>query len=87
MKWQICYSNRAYKFIKEQKVEDKVREIIRKLILRYAGENIVMDVKKLKGKWYGYHRIRIGNIRMIVKIDRDNSRIIVDTVDFRGNVY
>jgi hypothetical protein len=52
MKWQICYYNRAHKFIREQKVEDKVREIIRKLILRYAGENIVMDVKKLKGKWH-----------------------------------
>ena len=52
MKWQICYSNRAHKFIREQKVEDKVREIIRKLILRYERENIVMDVKKLKGKWH-----------------------------------
>lgn len=30
-------------------------------------ENI--DVKKMKGKWKGYHRIRVGRIRMILKVD------------------
>lgn len=87
MKWEISYSKRADRFIKEHKIESKVRTIIEKFILRYLGEDININVKKLKGKWQGYHRIRIGKLRIIIKVDKDNNYIIVDTVDFRGSIY
>ena len=87
MKWQISYSKRADKFIKKQKIEDKVKATIERFILRYAGEDVNIDVKKLRGKWQGYHRIRIGELRIIVKVDKDRDYIIVDTVDFRRSLY
>lgn len=87
MKWQVSYSKRANKFIKKEKIEDKIRTTIEKFILKYVGENINMDVKKLKGAWHGYYRIRIGEMRIIVKADKDTKHIIVDVVDFRGSVY
>ncbi|HRR97039.1 MAG TPA: hypothetical protein P5150_09970 [Candidatus Ratteibacteria bacterium] len=84
---KVFYSNRAYRFIKEQKIEEKVRQLIRKFILKYTGEDININVKKLKGKWINYHRIKSGTIRIILRVDKDNNCIFVDTVDFRGNIY
>jgi len=56
MKWEICYSARALKFIRKNKIEDKIKEITKKFILKYMGEDISIDVKKLKGEWKGYYR-------------------------------
>ncbi|MBE0427652.1 MAG: hypothetical protein IBX72_13535 [Nitrospirae bacterium] len=47
------------------------------------NENI--DVKKLKGKWAGYHRIRFGKVRIILNVNFEERRIYVDTIDYRGN--
>ncbi|MBI4378409.1 MAG: hypothetical protein HY578_04865 [Nitrospinae bacterium] len=49
------------------------------------NENI--DVKKLKGKWEGYHRICSRKIRIILKVNFEERRIYVDTIDYRGDVY
>ena len=48
-------------------------------------ENI--DVKKMKGKWKGYYRIKIGKVRMILRIDFKNKSAFIDKIDFRGNIY
>jgi mRNA interferase RelE/StbE len=87
MKWEICYSARALKFIRKNNLEEKIREIIKKFILRYMGETISIDVKKLKGEWKGYHRIRSGKIRIILKVNKDSQIVYIDAVDFRKNVY
>jgi len=41
----------------------------------------------MKGKWKGYYRIKLGKIRMIMKIDFKNKIAHIDKVDFRGDVY
>jgi len=87
MKWEISYSGRAHKFITANNLELRTKEVIRMFILRYTGQDVSIDVKKLKGKWHGYHRIRIGDIRIILKVDKDSNSIIVDTVDFRNKLY
>ncbi len=40
-----------------------------------------------EGKWLGYHRIKIGEMRIIVKVNKENNYIIVDMVDLRKDVY
>ena len=87
MKWQVFYSGRAHKFIAENHLESKVNAALMKFILRYTGETVTIDVKKLKGKWSGYHRIRIGNLRVIVKVDKERNSMVVDTVDLRDRIY
>jgi len=88
MKWKISYSKRAYKFIEKEKIEERVKEVITKFILKYKrGKNISLDVKKMKGKWKRYYRIKIGKIRVILKVIEKSREIIVDTVDFRESVY
>lgn len=51
------------------------------------GKDENIDVKKMKGDWKGYHRIRIGKTRIILKTDFEKKIIIIDRIDFRGNIY
>jgi len=87
MTWKIDYAKSADKFIKEQRISEEVRELIKNLILGINGEQIKIDLKKLKGKWQGYLRIRKGKIRIILKVHKEEKRIFIKKVDFRGNVY
>ncbi len=41
----------------------------------------------MKGKWKGYYRIRIGKVRIILKVDFKEKRIFIDRMDYRGRVY
>jgi mRNA interferase RelE/StbE len=86
--WKIEVSRQADKFIKKENIKDnKLLLLIQRFINYYEGMNESIDVKKLKGKWEGYHRIRIGKIRMIIKVDFKKGRIFIDTIDYRGDVY
>ncbi|MBI1811686.1 MAG: hypothetical protein HY035_09840 [Nitrospirae bacterium] len=87
MNWNIEYSKRADDFIEEHGIKDVVRESIKNFILKITGLNINIDVKKLKGEWAGYYRIRKGKIRIILKPRIESKSIFVDVVDFRGNIY
>jgi mRNA interferase RelE/StbE len=87
MNWNIEYSKRADNFIEEHGIRDNIRESIKSFIFKITGLNINVDIKKLKGEWAGYYRIRKGKIRVILKPDIELRTIFVDVVDFRGNVY
>ena len=87
MNWKIEYSKRADDFVEEHGIREKVRESIKSFILKITGSNINLDIKKLKGEWAGYYRIRKGKIRIILKPDIEFRTIFVDVVDFRGSVY
>jgi len=87
MKWSIDYSKSATKFIDEHRITEDVRELLRKLLRRIKGEEVNLDLKKLKGKWKGYLRIRQGKIRIVLKVYKREKRIFVERVDFRGSVY
>ena len=58
MKWNIEYSRHADKFIKREDIRIEVRELIERFLKKMRGESINVDVKKLKGKWKGYFRIK-----------------------------
>ena len=87
MKWSIEYSKRANDFIEEHGIKDKIKDSINGFILRITGSNINIDVKKLKGEWAGYYRIRKGKVRIVLRPDSVTRTIFVDIVDFRGSVY
>lgn len=44
-------------------------------------------MKKLKGSWAGYYRIRKGKIRIIFDVDYKNKAVFIEKIDFRGDVY
>jgi len=88
MNWQIDYSKDSLKFIDKHNIEeDDIIEYLSKATLKLKGENINIDLKKMKGEWKGFYRIRSGNIRIIFNINFENYQIYIDRIDFRGDVY
>ncbi len=86
--WKVDVSRQADKFVKKENIkDDKLLLLMQKFINYFRGVNENIDVKKLKGKWEGYHRIRFGKIRIILKVNFEERRIYVDTIDYRGDVY
>ena len=63
MKWKINYFRDAEKFIKRENIRGETREELAKFIKRMKNKDINVDVKKLKGSWAGYYRIRKGKER------------------------
>ncbi len=88
MKWKIKFSHSAKKFIeKNQITHEEVFELIRKALRYFGGEQINIDVAKLKGKWKGFYRIRIGKLRVIAEFNFENSVVFIEEIDWRGSVY
>ena len=49
--------------------------------------NLIVDLKKLKGAYLGFYRIRAGKVRIIISIDKINHIIKIQNINFRGNIY
>lgn len=86
--WKINLSKQTDKFIKKNKIkDDEILLLINKFINYSKGSDENINVKSMKGKWEGYHRIRIGRVRMVLKMSFKEKTIFVDRMDYRGNVY
>lgn len=88
MKWSIGLSKNSINFLTNNNIDeiiviDKVRLALRK----FSGENVNLDIKKLKGEWSGFYRIRDGKIRIIIEFQFDNYKAYIEEIDWRGNVY
>lgn len=44
-------------------------------------------IKPLKGQYKGLWRYRLGNIRIIYEVDKEQHTIRIVSIDNRGNVY
>ena len=71
---------------KEPVRSEAVAEIT-KFLKRMKGEPVSVDIKKLKGDWQGFYRIRKGKLRIIFELSFDEHLIYVARIDQRGNVY
>ncbi len=88
MRWKISFSASSLKFIGREKItEEDVIEVAKKTILKFQGEDLNVDVKKLKGKWTGFYRIRVGKLRIIAEFNFDNLSMFIEVIDRRGKVY
>lgn len=88
MKWQIEISKVSQKFIKKNNIHDAdIVSHLGKAIHKLEGKKEKVDLKKMKGEWKDFFRMRAGKIRIIFKIDFENRKIFVDRIDFRGDVY
>jgi mRNA interferase RelE/StbE len=87
MKWSVEYSRNADRFIQAEGIQGEVRKQIESFLRKLQGESINVDVKKLKGKWKDYFRIRKGKLRIIFSIDTASRALYVERIDFRGDAY
>ena len=88
MNWQIDFHSRALKFLKTSKIsQNEIVEVIKKALRKFQGEDVNIDIAKLKGKWLGFHRIKIGKLRIIAEFNFDKKRIYIEAIDWRGKAY
>lgn len=88
MNWFIDFSANSLKFLKRNNLEENFIISKIELALRiFKGEDINIDIKKLKGEWEGFYRIRSGRIRIIVEFQFERNRVYIEEIDWRGNVY
>lgn len=88
MSWRVDLSKSAEKFLSKNELSiDEVRELAGKAICYFQGEGININIKKLKGDWTGFYRVRTGRIRIIAEFNFDNSIVFIEEIDWRGNAY
>jgi len=89
---KIEFSKKSTKFLEklDEKNKEKVRLKIRSFVLSLE-EGIIpfreLNIKKLKGEWRDFYRMRLGNIRIIFRIDIEKNKLIIYEIDYRGNAY
>lgn len=88
----IDYSRASLKFLKTKAKEidftDVEALLVSALKVLLRKEEQTIDIKKLKGHFQGYYRVRKGKIRIIFSFKQDQQIYVqVHAIDYRGNVY
>ena len=55
--------------MEEHNIVYEVREELKNFLRKLRGDKINVDVKKLKGNWEGYYRLRKGKLRIIFEVN------------------
>jgi mRNA interferase RelE/StbE len=91
---EVRFSKRAVKYLKklDAKTAERVREKILQLLSMIEVEGVIpfneLDVKKLKGQWDGYFRLRVGQIRVIFTlIGEEMEVLLIYDINVRGSIY
>ena len=59
MNWKIDFSKKSLHFLDQNNLKENFAiEKVSLVLRKFKGEIINVDVKKLQGKWEGFHRIR-----------------------------
>ena len=56
--------------------------------LEWLATNAALVVHTpLTGDWSGFYRLRVGDYRVIYRLDRDNHLILVEVIGHRSEIY
>ena len=87
-RYEILISKRAYRFLNER-VDREIKEKILDEIADLENFPFLVrshDMAKLKGK-RNYYRFRVGQLRIIFRIDKPSRKIYVEKIDYRKSAY
>ena len=89
----VKFRKSAVKFLQKVTAEDsaKIQRQLRQIIIAIEEKGIIpfaeLNIKKMKGEWEGFYRLRIGKIRVIFTVDLDSHDLEIYVIGFRGDVY
>jgi len=86
--WRVELSRNSIKYLK--KLDKSISQrILRNLEKLETTENPLTqkDVRSLSGKLKGFHRLRVGDFRLIFELDRKDKRIGIHVIVSRGDAY
>lgn len=84
--YKIKLAKEAVKFAEkcDKNTKERIKEAIKKISQSpYVGKNI----KKLKDKFPPLYRYRVGNIRIIYQIQKEEEVVFIVTIKYRGDAY
>jgi mRNA interferase RelE/StbE len=90
---EVKFRREAIKFLQKIPPDDvlRIRLQLNQLMTSMEEQGIIpfteLDIKKMRGDWEGFYRIRIGKIRVIFTLTANSKDIEVYTIGFRGDVY
>lgn len=88
MTWRLLFSRNAEKFLEANDVKrEEIFELARKAVKKFQGEDTNLNIKKLKGSWMDFYRIRKGKLRVILEFDFEALTVFIENIDWRGNAY
>ena len=88
MTWIISFTRDAEKFLGRNHMErERVLDLTTLAIRKFNGEVAKVNIRKLKGAWRGFYRIRRGDLRIIASFDFESARALIEQIDWRGNAY
>lgn len=70
-----------------ERIPPAIREIIRKAIEKKLTIDPVNFGKPLRYSLKGYRRLRVGDYRVIYRVDEDKVIVIVVDIDHRKDIY
>ena len=89
----VRFRKQAVKFLQRATSQDqvKIQTKLRQLVVAVEEKRIIpfteLDIKKMKGEWKGFYRLKVANIRVIFVVDLDSSDVDIYVIGFRGDVY
>lgn len=95
----VKFRKQAIKFLQKASAEDaaKIQDALRQLVLTVEEQGIIpfndLDIKKMKGEWEGFYRLRVGKNRVVfgdifvlIGSAKDTIKIIGDIVETTSNL-
>lgn len=89
----IKFRKKAIKFLDKANPEDveNIREQINQISVAVEELGVIpfteLDIKKMKGDWEGFYRLRVGKNRIIFTLDIDSNDIEIYAIGSRGDIY
>ncbi len=88
MKWRVELAKQALTFIDRNDIsKEQIFYIIAEAIRNFQGETVSIDIKKMKGQWQGFYRIRKGKWRLVAEFNFDTRFVFIENIDWRGSIY
>ena len=87
MKYRLLFLKEAAEEFKS--LDKAVQRIIKEKLelLAEDPDRLKNNIKPLKGKYRGLYRLRVGNYRVIYRLDREQIVIIIVRIGHRGEIY
>ena len=88
MSWHIKLAKQATIFSEKNHIsKEQIFNIVILAVRNFQGEVVSVDIRKMKGEWEGFYRIRKGKWRLIAEFNFDSNSVFIENIDWRGNIY
>lgn len=85
----VKFHKQAIKFLQKANPEDlaRIQGQLSQLLIAVAEQGVIpftdLDIKKMKGEWEGFYRLRVGKIRVIFTVSLDSADVEIYTIGAR----